>query len=306
MPRVVIVGDRNSGRTTFLGLLYTTQVKSGSDKADDFRFHAGFESVDEITGVFERLMSGGFPDSAAKEGVREVSFRLGYRRPRGGILSRQRSKGWGSDAFVPFHLIVLKAFENEMARPDEASSVTDATLRDALGCEAMVIVVDATKLTAADQDAQPAPLSKFDSAVNSLLTAIQHSRAHGARTVFHPIFMFSKFDRVDPEALRFANLESAPPEPRKKGPRAAYAKALLDRNLPRTMARVRGRERGGLEFAAPSYFFSWVRTDEARPGGVEKVRLRRSGAVRWEPDYASDEYLAFLERLWDIAADIKE
>jgi len=306
VPRVVIVGDRNSGKTTFLGLLYTAQVKSGSDKADAFRFHAGFESVDEVTGVFERLMSGSFPDSAAKEGVRDVSFRLGYRRPGRGILSRQRSKGWGSDAFVSFRLIVLKAFENEMARPGEGSSVTDATLRDALGSEAMVIVVDATKLTAADKDPQLVPLRKFDAAVDSLLTSIQHSRAHGAQTVFHPIFMFSKFDRVNPEALRLANLEDAPPGVKKKGPRAAYAKALLDRNLPKTMARVRSRERRGMEFAEPSYFFSWVRTDDAVRGGAERVRLRRSGAVGWEPDYSSDEYLAFLERLWDIAAQIKD
>jgi len=305
VPRVIIVGDKNSGRTTFLGLLYTAQVKSGSDKADDFRFHAAFESVDEITGVFERLMSGSFPDAATKEGIREVTFRLGYRRPGRGMLSRQRSQGWASNAFDSFHLVVLKAFEDEMARPGERNSIADVTLRDALSSDAMVVMVDARKLATADEDPPLAPLGKYDATVESLLSAIQRSREHGARGLFHPIFVFSKFDRVDPEALRLAALENAPPAVSKKRPRAAYAKALLDRNLPKTMAKLVARERRGLEFAVPSYFFCWVRTGEAESGGAERVRLRRSGAVGWEPDYSSDEYLAFLECLWDIAAHTK-
>src|SRR3989449_11670676 len=93
MPRVVIVGDWNSGKTTFLGLLYAAQVKFGSDKADGFRFHAAFESLDEISGVFQRLMSGSFPDAATKEGGGEIAFRLSHRRRGLGILSRRTSRG---------------------------------------------------------------------------------------------------------------------------------------------------------------------------------------------------------------------
>jgi hypothetical protein len=306
VPRVAIVGERNSGKTTFLGLLYTAQVKFGSDKADDFRFHAAFESLDEITGVFQRLMSGSFPDSATKEGIREVTFRLGYKRPGRGILSRQRSQSWSSDAFDSFHLIVLRTFEDEVARAHEGSSIGDATLRDAIGSDAVVILVDASKLAAGDEDSHVAHFVRYDGAIEALLTAIQHSRAHGPRTLLHPIFVFSKFDRVDPKALRASNLEDAPPAVRKKGPRAAYAQTLLDRHLPKTMAKIRARERKGLEFATPSYFFTWVRADEAAAERAERVRLRRSGAAGWEPDYSSEEYLAFLECLWNIAAHAKD
>src|SRR5213083_2575038 len=121
VPRVVIVGDRNSGKTTFLGLLYAAQVKFGSDKADDFRFHASFESLDEISGVFQRLMSGAFPDSATKEGVREITFRLAKQRPKLGIFSR-RTKTSASDDSELFRLILLKSFEDEVARSLEPGS----------------------------------------------------------------------------------------------------------------------------------------------------------------------------------------
>lgn len=306
MPRVAIVGDRNSGKTTFLGLLYAAQVKFGSDKADDFRFHAAFESLDEITGVFQRLMSGSFPDSVTKEGVREITFRLGHRTPRLAILSRRRLRDSASDASASFQFILLKSFEDVMARPREGSSIAHATLRDALASDAIVIIVDASKLAGADKDTQLGPMGKYDSAVESLLTSIKRSRDHGGGKSLHPVFVFTKFDRVEPEALRLANLEAAPPGVRRKGPRAAFAKVLLDRSLPKTMATIEARGRRGLRFAMPSYFFSWVRTDEAVSGRAEKVRLRPSGAVGWEPDYSSDEYLAFLECLWDIAADTRD
>lgn len=306
MPRVVIVGDRNSGKTTFLSLLYAAQVKSGSDKADDFRFHASFESMDEITGAFQRLMSGGFPDTATKEGLREVTFRLGYRRPGLGMLSRQRSKGWAADGFVSFQLIVLRAFEDEVTRAREGGSIGDATLRGALGCDAMVIMVDAGKLATVDEAQRDAPLRKFDLAVESLMTAIQHSRAHSAGSAFYPIFIFSKFDRVSPDALRLVDVEDEPPRIKKKGARASYAAVLLERNLPRTIAKIRSREARGIEFAAPSFFFSWVRTEDSGSGRAERIRFRRSGAIGWEPDYSSDEYLAFLECLWDIGAHAKD
>src|SRR3989442_4769049 len=123
VPRVVIVGDQNSGKTTFLGLLYAAQVKFGSDKADGFRFHAAFESLDEISGVFQRLMSGSFPDAATKEGVREIAFRLSHRRTGLGILSRTKARGSSSESPRSFQLIILQSFQDEMAGSGARRSV---------------------------------------------------------------------------------------------------------------------------------------------------------------------------------------
>src|SRR5207245_10859147 len=56
VPRVVIIGERGSGKATFLGLLYAAQVKSGTDARDGFRFHVTYESRDETTEVIQQLM----------------------------------------------------------------------------------------------------------------------------------------------------------------------------------------------------------------------------------------------------------
>jgi len=306
MPNIVVVGDRDSGKTTFLALLYAAQVKSGSDRADDFRFHVAYESLDEISGVFQQVMSGNFPDAAAKEGIRGITFHLGYRRSRFGILSRLRSRGWTPGTPASVRLIVVRNLADEMDRFRKGSSFANAALRDVFESDAIAILVDGRKLALAEEGPQLGSMGKYDDAVDALLTPMQGSRGRGDRSSLHPIFVFTKFDSVDSEALHAAKMEDAPPEVRKTGLRTAYAEALLDHNLPNTMAKIRARDPRGLKFTAPSYFFSWVRTEAAAPGRRERIRLRRSGGGGWEPDYSKDEYLALLERLSKIARDAGE
>src|SRR5688572_18248945 len=269
MTRIVIVGDRNSGKTTFLTLLYAAQVKFGSDASDDFRFHVAFESLDEISAAFQQLMGGTFPDSATKEGIRGISFHLSY---RSGILSRLRSRGWSPGASATLHFLLLRNLTEEMARLRKGSSLANASLRDILETDALAILVDSTTFGLTDDDRRLGPIGRYDGAVESLLSAVERSQAHGGRERIHPMFVFSKFDSVDSRALRAAKIEDTPPDVRKAGPRAAYARALLDPNLPKTMARFQAREPRGLPFAKPSYFFSGVHTEAASAGRMEKVR----------------------------------
>lgn len=301
MASVVVVGDRGSGKTTFLALLYSAQVATGSEPADDFRFHVAFDSMDEISGVFQQVMAGSFPDAAAKEGIRGITFRLGHRKAGLRVWSRLRSRGWPSESPVALQLIVLRNLEDQVSRFHTGSSLADTALRDVLASDAVAVLVDAGKFAAAIEDGQPGPMGKYDAEVESVLGAIQRSRGQGGRPV-HPIFIITKFDSVDPEALRASKVDGAPPEIGKRGPRTAYAEALLDRHLPRTMAKVKARQPRGSVFARPSYFFSWLRTERGAPGSSARIRLRRTAGAGWRPDYSEGEYRALLEHLSRIAA----
>lgn len=305
MLQVAIVGDRDSGKTTFLGLLYAAQVKSGSDRSDDFRFHAAYESLEEITGVFQRLMSGSFPDLASKEGIHEVKFNLGFRKARLGIV--RRSRAWAPDASATIRFTLLRTFVEEVPRFLKGSSIGNGgALRTVLDSDVAVILADSSRLATRTEGAELGPMHEYDVAVESLLTAIQRWREAGGRPIVYPIFVLSKFDCARPELLLGANLETTPPRVGKRGPRAMYAEKLLPHNLPRTFAKLRGWGRRQLEFAPPSYFFTWVRTEPAAPGQSERVRLRRVRAAGWEPDYSFDEYIGFVECLRDIAAHTSE
>lgn len=299
MPHIVIVGDRESGKTTFLALLYAAQVKSGSDRSDAFRFHAAFDSLDEISDAFQQLMSGSFPDAAVKEGIRGMTFHVDYRKSGLGLLSRLRSGGWTAGAPASLRFVLLRNLDEEMTRFRRGSSLANATLRDVLESEAVAILVDSSKLAGKGEESPPGPMSRYDEALETLLTILQRSGAGGSRPL-HPLFIFSKFDSASPEGLRAAKVEGDPPGVRKTGPRAAYARALLNHTLPRTMARVAARDPRGRRFATPRYFFSSVRTEPAATGERPRIRLRRSGAAGWEPDYSADEYLALLESFWKI------
>jgi hypothetical protein len=303
MPHIVIVGDRDSGKTTFLALLYAAQVKSGVTRADDFRFHVGLESLEEISEVFQQLMSGSFPDSAAKEGISSITFHIASRKAGLGFLSRRGSRAWNPDASASLHFVLLRNLDDEMARYRTGSSLANTKLRDVLESDAMIILVDSTKLAGLGQEDSATAMTTYDAAVESLVSAVQRSRGRGSPRRFHPIFIFSKFDSVPKEALRKAQLEGAPPTVRETNRRVAYARAFLDTNLKKTMERITAREIQGVRFVTPSYFFSRVTTEAATGDQKTRVRLRRIEGGGWEPDYSVDEYLALLDSLRKIATE---
>jgi hypothetical protein len=302
VPRIVIVGDRESGKTTFLALLYAAQVKSGSARSDAFRFHAAHESLEEISQAFEQVMSGSFPDSATKEGIRGITYRLDFRPGGLGFLRRLRTKERTANRSVTLSFLLLRNLEEEIARYRKGSSFANVALRDVLESDGAGILVDSTNLGVGPGDLRHVAMGRYDGALESLLSMLQRSRSRGSRKDFHPIFILSKFDSVDPAALRVAGLEGPPPAVGKEGPRQAYAKALLERHLPKTWSRIRARDPRGLSFARPSFFFSSVRTEPATEGRSARIRFRAAGGG-WEPDYSTDEYLALLKHLWEIAVD---
>ena len=302
MLRIVVVGDRDSGRTTFLGLLYIAQVKSGSDPADTFRFHATIDSMEEISALFQRLMSGSFPDAATKEGIHEMNVRLGYRGRGAKLLSRLRSQEWNPEDYATVRFLLPRALDEDVSRFLKGSSIIGDRLRETLEGDAIVILVDSTKLGTNAKDAEDSTMKEYDAALDAYLTASERWRPRGDRTPLYPIFILSKFDRVNRKVLRAAKVEESPPPAGRKGPRAAYAEALLGSNLPRTLKKVKARERHGLAFEPPTFFFSWVGTEKASPGRSERIRLRQTPTSGWEPEYSRDEYLALLEFIWDVAA----
>ena len=305
MLQAAVIGDHGSGKTTFLGLLYAALVRSGSDREDDLRFHANFESLEEITGLFQRLMSGAFPDAATKEGLHGLSFTLGLRGTRRGRLGRIGSRTWSAPA-TGVHFTLPGSLGGERPAFLGGGTIGTGPWRDVLDAHALVLLVDSTKLAPKAETSDRGPLAAFDGQVDALFSAIQRWRSRSGPPLLHPLFLLSKFDAVNPEVLEAANLEREPPASEQTASRAAYANALLGPLLPQTLETVRGKPRGRLRFGKPAYFFSWVRPEAGGPNRPAKIRLRRTEVGGWEPDYSRDEYLALVTRLTAIAADARD
>ncbi len=306
MFQVAIVGERGSGKTTLLGLLYATLVRSGSDQADDLRFHASYDSLDEITALFQRLMSGGFPDSAAKEGARELRLELGLPRSRRGILSRFGSPKWAEGVSAAVRFTLPGSLEEATRSLYGGSTFGTGPWRDALDADALLLLVDSTKLSAKTSEAKSSPMAAYDGQIVALLTAIRRWRSRGGREVLYPVFVLSKFDSVAQGAILGAHLDATPPDPSKTGPRGPYGRALLEANLPRALAALHEPSKGKPRFAMESYFFSSVHTVADASDAQLRIKTRSLGVGGWEPDYSRTEYVALLEYLAGAAADTKE
>src|SRR2546422_7201611 len=222
--------------------------------------------MEEISALFQRLMSGSFPDAATKEGIHEMSVHLGYRRRGAKILSRLRSREWDPEDYARVRFLLPRTLNEDVSRFLNGSSVAGDKMRENLEGDAIVVLVVSTKLGPNGSDEQEGPMDRDDAAVEAFLTANERWRPRGDRTPLYPIFILSKFDRVNRKVLRAAKVEESPPPAGRKGPRAAYAEALLGSNLPKTLKKVKARARTGLAFAPPAYFFSWVGTERSSPG----------------------------------------
>jgi hypothetical protein len=306
MLLVAIVGDHGSGKTTFLGLLYAALVRSGSGKEDTLRFRAAYESLDEITALFQRLMSGGFPDSVTKEGIRGLHLELGFPRSKRGILPRLGSRKWTGGSATTIRFALPGDLDEAIPAFNEGSTFGTGRWRDALDADVVIFLADSTKLAPKGEDSGSASMATYDGQVEALLTAVRWWRARGGREVVHPIFVLSKFDSVTPAVLRAADVEPTPPDVSRSGPRAAYAKSLLEPNLPRTFAILQEASKGKPRFAKPTFLFSSVHTEANAHGQLEKIKLRRTDGAGWEPEYSRDEYLALLECLAGVAAATKD
>lgn len=306
MLRVAIVGDHGSGKTTFLGLLYAALVSSGSSQQDDLRFHVAYESLDEITAVFQRLMSGAFPDAATKEGLHELHLELDAPGSARGFLSRLGNRKGAKDQAATISFSLPGSLDEESPGLHHGSTFGTGRWRDALDADVLVMLADATKLAAGGGDPKTRPPAAYDARLEALFIAIQRWRSSGGRPLLYPVFVVSKFDAVRHEVLRAANVEAAPPSVGKDGPRAAYGLALLNPHLPRTLAVLGGPTGKKLRFAPTAFVFSHVRTETKGAGQPERIRLRQAPGAGWEPDYARAEYVGFLERVGRIASGTKD
>src|SRR5881628_538308 len=97
-----LLGDRASGKTTFLGLLYSAQVKYGTGVQDDFRFHAPIQSLNIMSAVYEGMKDGRFPSATLKEEITELGFVFGYLRRSSASCRTTSGNRTGSTRSRPF------------------------------------------------------------------------------------------------------------------------------------------------------------------------------------------------------------
>jgi len=320
MPCAVL-GDRASGKTTFLGLLYAAQVKYGSGIRDDFRFHAPSASLNLMSAVYEGMKDARFPSATLKEEITELGFVFGYlRRVVGKLPHYIREQRWVN----PFSTLRFSAYDvsgEDIEEFIETGTASKPIIQQLLKSVVVVVLVDCSKMSVDIDTPAYKRMLRYDSTIAKLMVSFQtykkqeYERLKGqgigaTPPVLYPAFILAKFDTVRDEVLARLGLHQGFPAYDEKRKRKEYAEGLLRAFLPQTLSQIRGGKVTGVSMDQAAYFLSWVRTEKQE--GMETVGTPRivrtgfgSGGVG-EPDFSYDEYVAFIEHFRDIAHKIPD
>lgn len=316
-----ILGDRASGKTTFLGLLYAAQVKYGSGVHDDFRFHAPSASLNLMSNVYEGMKDGRFPSATLKEEITEISFVFGYLRKVVGKLPHYiREQRWVN----PYSTLRFSAYDvsgEDIEEFIETGVASKAIIQQLLKSVVVVALVDCSKMTMDVDTPAYRKMLKYDSTVAKLLVSFQtykkqeydRLKAQGMSPdppIIYPAFVLAKFDTLRDEVLLKLGLHRGLPPLHEKRKRREYAEALLRVFLPQTLSQIRGGKVAGISMDKAAYFLSWVKTEKQEGmeavGTPKIIRTEFRPGSGGEPDFSYDEYVAFVEHFRDIAHKIPD
>jgi hypothetical protein len=302
MSSALVVGDRGSGLTTFVGLLYTAQVRLGTEEADEFRFHADRETIRQLEAIYGELGAGRFPERDISWEEHPLSFLLGFRNGKLRGLPRRGPQEEGG--FGTVRVQVGGISTQELAELREHDAILEESTRRLLRSQVIIPLVDASRLLPEPDGPGSPGLARLDSTLAATLDLVGRflaaERNRRARTLY-PLFVLTKLDRCPPETL--VQLR-APPGPLAEWPRIArqgFGRRVLERYLPETMLYLAPSGRGSdLAIEPPEWFFSRLALTEDR-GGPRIVRRSLAPVGGWEPDYPFEEYRALIERIAQLA-----
>jgi len=320
MCPAAILGDRASGKTTFLGSLYAAQVKYGTGVSDDFRFFAPPDSIRFMSNIYEGMLSGSFPSATLKEQMTQVQFTFGYRTIVGRLARNTESR-----IFKPWKGIHFAAYDvsgEDVQEYIESGVASSSVVKELLESQVVVILVDCGKMTLDNNATSYRQMLRYDSDVTKLvsnfatykLEEFKHQktvRKNGPPPIVYPAIILTKTDMIRPEVFHKLGLPTAIPLEYKSKARRAFCEGLLRVFLPQTLSQLRGGKVAGVSFDRAQYFASWVKTVTSEGGmtpiGKAKINVLSAGAGRAAAmDYSYDEYVAFVEYFRKIAPKIAD
>jgi hypothetical protein len=320
MCPAAILGDRASGKTTFLGALYAAQVKYGTGIDDDFRFFAPPDSVRFMSSIYESMLSGAFPGATLKDQLTRVEFTFGYRTLIGRLARNTESR-----ILKPWKGIRFAAYDvsgEDVQEYIESGVASSSVVKELLVSRVVVILVDCSKMNLDHKSTPYRHMLRYDSDVTKLvsnfatykLQEFEHQKAakrDSAPPVIYPAIILTKTDLIRPEVFHQLGLPNEVPQEYKSKARREFCEGLLRVFLPQTLAQLRGGKVAGVSFDRAQYFASWVRTVTSdggmTPAGKPSIRVLPAAAGRAAAmDYSYDEYVAFIEYFRQIAGKVAD
>jgi len=298
--RAAVIGEPGAGSTTVLGLLYAALIRWGGDRADPFRFFAPPAALAYLSSSYQRLMAGEFPEPPSDPEIATVQIDLAYRR-RPGLLDRIRP-GPEFPEVPQVECRWVRAPLHDLARSLAGIGAPPPGGGAGLaGCRVPIFVVPADG-TGATEGTGTASAPGTDENIREILQRLAGPSAvqgGGPAPPVHPVFVFTKLDRISPDLLKSSGVAGSLDEEALLADRPRLATGFLGRILPRPLEGLGGRANPP---AGPPVFFSYVHPEPPVPGAAPRLRMRASPGRLVEPEYPWTQYRSLLEHLGELAS----
>ncbi len=300
MTSAIIVGSRGAGLTTFVGLLYTAQVRLATEEDGDgsFRFHAPRETLRHLEAIYGELGAGRFPTRDVDFEEHSLSFVLSSPRRR----TVPWPRGGGSS---PSSIRIGGVTTEELAELRAHESVVGESTRLLYHSPVVILLVDASRLRC-EADGPAGPFfsendAQLAAALEVLGRYLSTEPKRKARTM-HPLFVLTKLDRCPAAAHARLHLPAGPVAGWSENDRQRVGQNAFASYLPATgrwLSQTSGG-RGSVSIALPRWYFSSLRI-ESGEGGPQIARRSRFPIGSWEPEYPYEEYRALIEHLGELS-----
>ena len=305
MTSAVIVGSRGSGLTTFVGLLYTAQVRLATEGNDAFRFHAGRETLRRMDSIYADLGAGRFPAREVEWTEEPLSFLLSFPSRGWGLWSGRSRHKEGSTVQVTVGGISTE----ELAEHRDHEVALEAGISRLLPSPVILALIDASRWSTSPKPTSTSPEPDDDrllAASGEVLTRYLAVDPDRKGRVLHLLFVLTKLDRCPGAARAEVGLSLGSSGGVGPSERSSLGARILARYLPHTQGWLTETvERRAVSVAPPRWYFSSLRVDPVSDPPRIARRLRAPGGG-WEPEYPYEEYRGLIEHLGELAHRLPE
>lgn len=300
MSSALVLGSRGSGLTTFVGLLYTAQVRLGTQESDEFRFHAERETIRQLEAIYGELNAGRFPVRDVNWEEHPLSFVLAFRR---GVLRGLARAGADDREFDTVHVRVGGMPTEEVAELRAHDAVLASNTRRLFRSEVVVLLVDASSLAPGESGAG----SESARADGLLAETLRHlagflgAERDRRRRRMSPIVVVTKTDAFSLETLRQLAAPAGLPYEWSTDDRRAFGGRLLRQYFPETGRFFEAAKGGAVaKVTVPEWYFSGLGVTDF-DGEARIVRRSLAPVGGWEPEYPFEEYRRLIGQLARLA-----
>ncbi len=266
---VSIVGLEDSGRSTFLSLMYASQIRYTEETKGAFRFTSNPIAQAHLGEGYNLIRSGMWPD---KKNTKHISFTFGYDLNSIGNRLKRLFNRNGMEPNVSMNFNIF-----EIPRNDELKLIEDSKRQGKLyDTDVLVIVLDASKI--GKDGVSEGGISRIIQKLN---------KVKRGKVIF--LVVWTKFDIVNRKRLKKIELLDRPPIIGKEKARSEYGNRILKRYYPG----INGSLRNGVN----GHFF--VKLDVEK-GEDDELYPHVSPDIETEIFYSYEEYRELIKHIGDI------